>query len=480
MLKARLIKRKRKGFSTIEAIEAIALFALMVTGLVTTILYAQEGSMLAGNRARAMLIAKEGMEAMRTIRDVNYNGLLEGTHGIAYENGSYSLTTDPDVNGIFTRDVQVYSVNVNNKDIRVTVTWEQNGQRQGTFRLDERLTNWRRTTETLPGDWSDPEIVQIFNTPGSMDAIKVAVKGDYAYVIRATAANSFITVYIPIGGTPEIIDQRTVHNNLSDIAICGNYAYLTSSHDSFELQVIDISVQTAPVAVGEYNAPGKADANSVQCQGTTVFVSRNFSFEQEFEILDASDPTNISKIGGCELNITSGYDMYVRGNTVYVASSFIVAPFNIVAIMTIIDITNLSAPSIINRYVEWSDWGGALSIAATGNQMFMGQGNPGNRVYAYDISTPTSPILKANVKYNGAINDMAIGRDNILLFVGSADPLREFVVFDITDPNNVHEIATMNMPGAINGLAYMAPQDMVASVTSANEAEIIIITSGRP
>lgn len=471
--------RKKRGFTTIEAIEAIALFALIVTGLVTTILYAQEASMIAGNRSRAMLIAKEGMEAVRNIRDENYDNVIEGEHGLSYENGQYTLTSVPDTTGIYTRNIQVYVVDDNNKDIRVTVTWQQNSQRTGSVQVDERLTNWRRTTETESGDWTNPTIVTQFDTTGSSNAVKVATKDDYAFVVRESATNGLYVVHLPLGEMPHLVTSIALNNNLTNIAICGNYAYISSTNDSAELQIVDISSPESPHLEGTYDASGSADGNSLQCSGTTVFLSRNFSFQHEFLVLNASNPTSVSIIGSCDLNITSGYDMAIKGNVAYVAASFIVAPFNIVSVMTLIDITNLSSPSIINRYVEWTDWGGSLAITSTGNDMFMGQGSPGNRLYAYDISTPTNPVLKANIEYDGQVNDIAIGRENKMIFVGTSDSAKEFTVVDIQDMDNVHQIASIDMPGSINGLSYMPEQDMVVSVSSANDAEIIIVTSGK-
>ena len=78
----RLALSLSKGFSLVEVILSSAVFALLVTALVGAYLYGQESTALAGNRARAVMLAEEGLEATRNIRDGGFNDLGVGIHGL--------------------------------------------------------------------------------------------------------------------------------------------------------------------------------------------------------------------------------------------------------------------------------------------------------------------------------------------------------------------------------------------------------------
>ena len=61
--------RTNKGFSLIEALLAISIFALLSAAIIGGIVYGQESASISGARFRAGLIAEEGLEAVRTMRD---------------------------------------------------------------------------------------------------------------------------------------------------------------------------------------------------------------------------------------------------------------------------------------------------------------------------------------------------------------------------------------------------------------------------
>lgn len=130
------------GFSLVEVILASAVFALLVTVLVGAYLYGQESTALAGNRARAVLLAEEGLEAVRNIRDPAFVNLTDGTYGLTTTGDQWDLFGSQDTSDIFTRQVVVSSVDTTRKSVAVNVTWQQNPQRSGIVSLVTYLTNW--------------------------------------------------------------------------------------------------------------------------------------------------------------------------------------------------------------------------------------------------------------------------------------------------------------------------------------------------
>lgn len=130
------------GFSLVEVILSSAVFALLVTALVGAYLYGQESVALAGNRARATMLADEGLEAVRNIRDENFSNLTDGTHGLVISGNQWTLSGTSDATDIFTRQVAVSSVDANRKQVTATVSWPQTPQRAGSVALITYLTAW--------------------------------------------------------------------------------------------------------------------------------------------------------------------------------------------------------------------------------------------------------------------------------------------------------------------------------------------------
>lgn len=131
-----------KGSLLVEIILATALFSLFITAFMGVYLYGNEATMLSGNRARAVMLAEEGAEAVRNIRDSAFTNLSDGTWGLNIVANQYSLLNNSDTDGFFTRAIDIVSVGPKRKDVTTTVSWQQNEQRPGSVSIVTRLTNW--------------------------------------------------------------------------------------------------------------------------------------------------------------------------------------------------------------------------------------------------------------------------------------------------------------------------------------------------
>ncbi|MDP2656078.1 MAG: prepilin-type N-terminal cleavage/methylation domain-containing protein [bacterium] len=144
-----------RGFSLVEVILASAVFVLLVTALVGAYLYGQEATALAGSRARATMLAEEGLEAVRNIRDSTFNSLTDGTYGLSVTSNQWIMSGTEDVSGIFTRQITISTVDADRKAVVSAVTWPQNDQRTGSVVLTTRLTNWLSGGGSPPASCSD-------------------------------------------------------------------------------------------------------------------------------------------------------------------------------------------------------------------------------------------------------------------------------------------------------------------------------------
>jgi Tfp pilus assembly protein PilV len=132
-----------RGFLLIEIILASSVFILFLTAFAGVFYYGLQSSSLAGDRGRAVMLAEEGQEAVRSIRNANFSNLVDGTYGLTYSNNTWSFSGAQDVSGIFTRQVVVTSAGTNRKNVTVTVTWQQTPGRTGSVSSGARYTNWK-------------------------------------------------------------------------------------------------------------------------------------------------------------------------------------------------------------------------------------------------------------------------------------------------------------------------------------------------
>ena len=148
---AKAMAGKQAGFSLVEVILSSAVFVLLVTALVGAYLYGQEATALAGNRARANMLAEEGLEAVRNIRDANFANLTDGTYGLTTTGNQWNLSGSSDVTDIFTRQIVISTVDTKRKSVTANVTWQQNPQRSGAIFFITYLTNWIRAVGQADG-----------------------------------------------------------------------------------------------------------------------------------------------------------------------------------------------------------------------------------------------------------------------------------------------------------------------------------------
>lgn len=136
-----------KGFSLVEVLLSSALFAIVITGFLIAIVYSQESIDVTGDRARALFLAEQGIEAVRSLRDYQFDSLpADGTYGLQVASGTWQLSGASDTTDGFTRTVTLSTVDADTKEVTSVVTWQQTVQRAGSVRVVSRLTNWQLAT----------------------------------------------------------------------------------------------------------------------------------------------------------------------------------------------------------------------------------------------------------------------------------------------------------------------------------------------
>jgi Tfp pilus assembly protein PilV len=154
------INRRERGFSAVEVLLAATVFGMLVTALIGALIYGRTGTASAGDRQRAVLLAEEGIEAVRNIGSASYANLTNGTFGLAQSGGVWTLSGSSDTSGIYTRQLTIAADGTNRKAITSTVSWPAPGGTTRTVTLTSRMTNW---LATLPSQSQSGPIMMAYS-----------------------------------------------------------------------------------------------------------------------------------------------------------------------------------------------------------------------------------------------------------------------------------------------------------------------------
>jgi len=164
----------RNGFSLLEIVIAVGIFAIFAPAVALLVLGGVKG--ITGNEQKiaAVDLAQEGLEAAESIRDYAWANLTTGAHGLWNSNGYWEFNGTSETIGAYTRTVTVNSVDSDRRDIVANVTWSPGHSYSATT----RLTNWRAGPVV---GWVDSTSAQF--SGGTVHNVQVISQGDGALQI---------------------------------------------------------------------------------------------------------------------------------------------------------------------------------------------------------------------------------------------------------------------------------------------------------
>lgn len=139
--------RIKKGVTLVEVLLASALIVLLGLGIVTAMSFSIESSSRSNQSSYAQFLAKEGIEAIRNIRNTDLSNLTNGTYGLVLSGNQWTLSGSSDTtNSLYTRQVNISTINATTKRVTVTVSW--NGRQVTQF---SDFTTWQENVP-IPSD----------------------------------------------------------------------------------------------------------------------------------------------------------------------------------------------------------------------------------------------------------------------------------------------------------------------------------------
>ncbi len=146
------IKNNKKGFSLLELVLAVAIFSFSSFALASMIIDSNISTRLSADRTEALLYAKEGIEAVRSIRDndwATWMGTPDGDdYGLVINEASSTWIFDnsPDLinNDKYTRTITLTTNSEvdSSRDVSVNISWDLTPGRTASTTLKTVFSNW--------------------------------------------------------------------------------------------------------------------------------------------------------------------------------------------------------------------------------------------------------------------------------------------------------------------------------------------------
>lgn len=155
------------GVTIVEIVIATAVLGIIFASLSGTLVYGIRNSEFGGERERAIMLANEGLEAVRNIRDEDFTNLVDGTYGLTVSSNQWTFSGIQDISDGFTRETIINSIDVNTKEITTNVTWDQTSSRPGSVSVTTRLSNWGRVI----ADSKTFRVIEYYISPGQFSGV---------------------------------------------------------------------------------------------------------------------------------------------------------------------------------------------------------------------------------------------------------------------------------------------------------------------
>jgi hypothetical protein len=197
----------------------------------------------------------------------------------------------------------------------------------------------------------------IIGSTGIMEAWRVAVQGDYAYV----AWIGFCIVDISTPSAPFVVGTTPVHGVAFDVEVDREYVYVAVSGG---LNVIDASDPAAPVVIATVSEIGHADGLDISGNYAYVTDDREGLCLYIVNISNPAAPVIVSSVvtGG-------GTEVAISGDYAYIAMSS--------GGLVVVDISDSTAPNVLSSLVtDGSSW----DVAVNDNYAYLADESGGLKI----------------------------------------------------------------------------------------------------
>lgn len=302
----------------------------------------------------------------------------------------------------------------------------------------------------------------------------IAVAGNYAYV-TSTGSNSLTVVDVSSSTAPQVITSTTTTQYLNfptGVRVSGNYAYVAGRSNN-RLTIFDVSNPSSLTVVGSVQNPTTLSTpNGLALSGTYAYVVGSGNRLTVVNIADPANPTVVGSVQDSTL-LNNANAIAILGKYAYVA-----APYS--GSVTVVDVSRPEAPLIVGSVTDnVAALRGVVSLRLSGRYLYA-LASTTNTFTTIDIADPTSPTIAGSyvdARFNNGNSASAANMISVAgqyaYVVGTAGDL---ITMDVADPSNPRFVKalhdTTNLQSAL-GLAVSGRYAYVVGVTAAAHFAVV-------
>ena len=488
-----------KGFGLVEVLVALGVFVLIAFWGVSVVLHSFSSNRLGDEETKATVYAQEGIEAVRSIKNQDWDSLSVGSFGMDDSGGSWAFAGSSDSLDNFTRVVEISEVrrdgsgeivetggSVDDDTVRVVsrVSWNYSPDRSNEVELVTYLTNFEKSILNMSCDWENVNlgVSDVYDmSPGSQNGNHVVVDGDYIYAVRRSNGGSDPDLsIIDASDTSNVVEVYS--GNLSagiyDLYKSGDYLFLATDRNGREFWVIDVSDPGNPDLDFAY-ADLPRRARGVYVEGSYAYVVIDSGSGSDFYVYGVSSLPSFGGPWGVDLGL-SARDVYVDGNKAFVATTSNTRE------LLVIDVSDKTNPVTNNSwsYDTPSCNSNGTGVDGIGDVVFLttrncsGSGEP--EVYALDVSNYTSGIsvIGSGFEVGQTVQDIFIDKnsDDDVGYLATSLGGGELLIVDLSDPGaGIGELNRLDLSSTAYGVGVS--ECLIGVANGSNNEEVQVIDS---
>lgn len=520
-------KKKIEGYSLIEIIIVINIFAIVFGSISVLSLDVLRASQIRRYRVEAQMAVQEQFNAIELNKNHLWASIMDatetGTKHVEFSSGVYHIVDGPGTEGEINISFEIYqayrdingfltetagTIDPNTRRISLIASWTDKYGFVGDYQTSYYVTNWNTPvwTETTQTDFSSGTLIDTLSTANGDGAVELdlsnMIRGDWCSpeltmsqhnmarqgvptAIAAVPNYAFLTTGENASGPPLEYVNITSDNpptvtslgtydaetiKVYDIYVEGDYIYIANTDKQEEVKIFDHSAQT-------FNKVGSFSYNSSR-NPTAVTANENVGYitvENNLYVFDLTSKTGTRPQLSQFTLAGNAVDMEVKDGYAYVL---------IQGSSTKMQILDVSNPSSISQA------GTASFTSADPTSLFVRDDRVyiGTKVSAtvpeffiVDISTKTGsrPVI-GTVDSNGTeIRGLAIV-DNRAMLVGIGG--LEYQVYNIEDETNPISCGGLNNDYGILGISTVIDEynNSWAYILTGNaNAELMVVLGGK-
>jgi hypothetical protein len=294
------------------------------------------------------------------------------------------------------------------------------------------------------------QIVDV-TTPSTPTSISL-YSGDYEFVsglqdyVYLTRSSKFTILDVADSSSVQYVSGFDLPGFVNDVSVSGSYAFTGSNG----FRVLDISDSTHPVEVGYSNINGSLVESA--CNSVVLYCPYSMTANNTVYTMDVSDPANPVSLDSYASPVMT-WDLVVRDNLAFVACWW-----DGVRILNFDDPNNLT---LIAHTMGWQsggipgvEWCYAQAVDVDGNYLYIVDYKPFSNedtygLYIIDITNPSAPTLINRFQnITSYAQDVAV--ENGIAYI--ADGYGGVEVVDVYDPMNPSVIGYVDMIDGSTGI----------------------------